>query len=561
MLRSGRIAQPVPCPDTPLRRAASRRRVCLRIPLLLVGTACALAAAASADTWSERYARGLDLEQRGAWEEALQEFRAALQAQPVPRYNVFLADRRLTVRYDPHFHMARCLVELERPREAFLHFSMARRARVTPPEQLLPLGRRLEEALRSGRTDEPAAPTPTAPSPLPTAVVPAAATARAGEATATVPAPTAPAPPAPPAPLAGESASTPVARSLVVPTPAVTPLRIPEARETRTRTLALAAAGCAVAGGLLWRRVRRVRRRRQLTAVTAVVPEVPTAATVVENTARLGNYRLGSVLGRGGMATTYRAVRERDGKEVALKVPHETCLAEPTFVARFLREGKLGEHLHHPRIVRILEAAEAQGRPFLAMELLAGRTLKQVLREEGPLPLHRALTIARDIAEALDYAHAKGVVHRDLKPENIMILADGSLKVMDLGIARVTGEATLTSSGFFLGTPLYAAPEMLDPKHIDHRVDLYALGIILFEMLEGTVPFSADSPFRVFEMHRHEPLPAPHTLPRPVPDVVWHLIEQLCAKDPDARLGSAQALLVELDRLLQQLPLAERSHG
>jgi serine/threonine-protein kinase len=181
------------------------------------------------------------------------------------------------------------------------------------------------------------------------------------------------------------------------------------------------------------------------------------------------------------------------------------------------------------------------------------------MRQHGPLPLRRSLEIARDIAEALDYAHVKGVIHRDLKPENVMILPDGTLKVMDFGIARLSDQPGLTSSNLFLGTPLYAAPEMVDPKSIDHRVDLYALGIVLYEMLEGVVPFTADSPYRVLEMHMRTPLPALEALPHPVPARVWAVVQRLCEKDPAARYPSAEALLVELNRLLQNFSELEAS--
>jgi serine/threonine-protein kinase len=257
------------------------------------------------------------------------------------------------------------------------------------------------------------------------------------------------------------------------------------------------------------------------------------------------------------MATTYRARRGSDGQTVALKVPHEGCLSDQTFVTRFLREGKLGEQLHHPRIVRIFAAGEDKGRPFLAMEVVEGRTLKQEIRDHAPFALKQALEITRDIAEALDYAHAKGVVHRDLKPENVMILPDGTVKVMDFGIARLADQPGLTTSNIFLGTPLYAAPEMVDPKSVDHRADLYALGIILYEMLEGGVPFTADSPFRVLEMHMRQPLPTREQLAYPVPAAVWATIQRLCEKDPAARYPKAESLLVELNHLLQNFSTVE----
>ncbi|NWF99505.1 MAG: serine/threonine protein kinase, partial [Thermoanaerobaculaceae bacterium] len=343
------------------------------------------------------------------------------------------------------------------------------------------------------------------------------------------------------------------------PTPVVTPLQF-QSRPAPLHLWAAAAlvAAAALAAWWLWRRQRGDGREAGKTAATQ---HLETAITAIGTEGVLGGYRLTGILGRGGMGTTYRAVRERDGTAAAVKVPHEGWRADASFLARFLREGKLGEQLHHPRIVRIFEAGEEGGQPFLAMELLQGKTLKQLLREEAPLALRRALEMARDIAEALDYAHAKGVVHRDLKPENIMVMGDGVLKVMDFGIARVAGEAGLTASHSFLGTPLYAAPEMVEAKRIDHRADLYALGIILFEMLEGTVPFTADSPYRVLKMHMEEPLPSGSALPRPVPPAVWQVVERLCAKDPNDRYPTAAALLVELNRLLQHFPRLEGERG
>ncbi|MFH1176940.1 MAG: protein kinase [Acidobacteriota bacterium] len=331
--------------------------------------------------------------------------------------------------------------------------------------------------------------------------------------------------------------------STATPSPAAAPA--PTTHRPGATLLAVALALAAIAALFLaW-------RRRHTRPASAPTYSLETSPTVVRPGGALGQYELTGLLGRGGMATTYRARRGADGSQVALKVPHEGCLADPSYLARFLREGKLGEQLHHPRIVRIFEAGEHDGRPYLAMELLAGVTLKELLRQHGALPAAQVLRLATDIAEALDYAHVKGVVHRDLKPENVMVMEDGTLKVMDFGIARLAGQEGLTTSQYFLGTPLYAAPEMIEPKQVDHRADLYALGIIMFEMLQGTVPFVADSPFKVLQMHQHEPLPPRHKLKREVPEPLWRMVERLCAKDPAARYQTAEALLVELHQLLR----------
>lgn len=266
---------------------------------------------------------------------------------------------------------------------------------------------------------------------------------------------------------------------------------------------------------------------------------------------RVGRFTVVDPLGRGSMAWTYRACGH-DGRLVALKVPHRRCLVDPTFVVRFLQEGALGARLHHPAIVRVLEAGEDEGRLFIAMELVEGRTLASVMAGRTPLPLPAALAIAREVASALAHAHARGVIHRDLKPENVMLSDDGSTRVLDFGIARIAGESGLTTAGTFIGSPRYAAPEA-STRPVDARADLYALGVMLFEMLEGHPPFDDPSPVRLLLMHARQPLPAPAALPVPLPADVWRLVSGLCAKDPDLRLQDAMAVQAELDLVRERL--------
>ncbi len=264
-----------------------------------------------------------------------------------------------------------------------------------------------------------------------------------------------------------------------------------------------------------------------------------------------GSYEVLERLGGGAMAHTFRVRRGKDGIVIALKVPKQKSLRDPTFVLRFLQEANLGTRLRHPTIVRMYEAGEVDGVPFLAMEYLKGMTLKDALTASGRLALKRALEVGLNLSTGLEHAHAGGVIHRDLKPENIMIRAQEGLKIMDFGIAKVAGEVGLTSENIFIGSPAYAAPEMIDSSTIDHRADLYALGIILFEMLQGQVPFRGRSFLEVLIKHSREPLPKLSTLPYSVPRELWQLVEVLTAKDPAKRLPDARSARIAIDLMLK----------
>jgi serine/threonine-protein kinase len=271
---------------------------------------------------------------------------------------------------------------------------------------------------------------------------------------------------------------------------------------------------------------------------------------VLERGSRLGDYEIVAVLGRGETAYTYRAVHAKEGTEVALKVPLASALTDRTFVQRFLREAKLGSTLSHRSIVRVLDSGEVDGKLFIAMEVAEGNTLAFELAGRNPLAVVRALNWTHEVAEALAHAHASGVIHRNLKPGHIMLVPGGRVKVMDLGVARAYGEVGLTMPGVILGAPLYAAPESDDPRALDQRSDLYSLGVILFEMLQGHPPFQGGSPVQLLLMHQEQPFPALSELEVPIPRPVWELMEWMCRKDPADRPQSADEVAERIDLIL-----------
>jgi hypothetical protein len=263
-----------------------------------------------------------------------------------------------------------------------------------------------------------------------------------------------------------------------------------------------------------------------------------------------GEYRLLGPLGRGGMASVYRAERGTD--VYALKRPLPAFLEEPEFLERFLREAEIGRTLHHPNIVRILERGEVGGVPFFTMELVPGETLQSLLQRVKFLEPRPATQLIVQIAEALDYAHLKGVVHRDLKPSNVMVLPDGLAKVMDYGIARARRFDGLTVTGAFLGSPEYVAPETIEARGTDARSDLYSLGVLFYETLAGRRPFVADSPFAILNKHLTEDPPAPSTLRPGVPAELDRIVLRLLSKAPAARYAAAEDLVLDLRDFLNR---------
>lgn len=248
-----------------------------------------------------------------------------------------------------------------------------------------------------------------------------------------------------------------------------------------------------------------------------------------------GRYKLGDRHGGGGMGSVYTAEDSRLGRQVAVKIMQEHLATDPRFVERFRREARSAASLSHPNIAGVYDYGEDDGEEFIVMELVEGRDLAHLLREEGPLAVERATAIASQIAAALGHAHAAGVVHRDVKPGNVLIGEDDHVKVTDFGIARATGDSTLTASGVIMGTVHYISPEQAAGTAARPESDVYSLGIILYEMLTGSVPFTASSAVGVAMRHLDDEVPAPSALEPSVPSEVDEIVRVATAKAPEQR--------------------------
>ena len=265
-----------------------------------------------------------------------------------------------------------------------------------------------------------------------------------------------------------------------------------------------------------------------------------------------GRYEVLSRVARGGMATVYLAVDRRLDREVALKVMHPH-LAEGAsgadFQARFRREARAAARLTHPGLVGVLDQGVDGETSYLAMEYVDGSNLRRRLTEDGPLSVDDALRTTESVLEALSVAHRAGQVHRDIKPENVLIARDGGrVKVADFGLARAVTEVTSTTTGTVLGTVAYLAPELVARGASDARTDVYAVGILLFEMLTGTQPYTGTTPIQVAYQHVHSDIPAPSERVGWLPTEIDELVEALAAREPDERPADAAAALSILRR-------------
>lgn len=277
-------------------------------------------------------------------------------------------------------------------------------------------------------------------------------------------------------------------------------------------------------------------------------PDVVALGSILSN-----RYLLQDELGTGGMSTVYRAIDLRTGGYVAVKIPHAFLIRDPQFLQRLKREAQIAATIQSTRIARVTDVSEHENTHYIVMECVEGESLSELLAHEGALPPVRALQIALEIARAIDAAHARGVVHRDLKPQNIRMIPDGDVKVLDFGIARMEGKAALTTASLFLGTPDYAAPERSEGTG-DIRSDIYSLGVVLYEMLCGKLPFSGSTPWTVMRMHTAEP---PPPLPDDIPPVAAEIVERCLEKSPADRFQTPRDLVDALQAAIRALDIEE----
>src|SRR6266542_112322 len=274
----------------------------------------------------------------------------------------------------------------------------------------------------------------------------------------------------------------------------------------------------------------------------------------VSNTLLNGRYRIVRKLGTGGMANVYLAEDEVLGRRVAIKILNDRHAGDDQFVERFRREAKNAASLSHPNIVSIYDRGEAEGTYYIAMEYLDGRSLKELIVARGPAPIHLAVDYARQILAALRFAHRHGIVHRDIKPHNVLVDGEGRLKVTDFGIARA-GASQMTEVGSIIGTAQYLSPEQAKGAPVDQTSDLYSVGVVLYELLTGTVPFNGDTPVEIAIKHLSQVPRPPSELRSQVPHDLDSVVLRALAKDSSERYQSAEEMAADLSRMAEGLPV------
>ena len=274
----------------------------------------------------------------------------------------------------------------------------------------------------------------------------------------------------------------------------------------------------------------------------------------------LGPYRIINQIGRGGMATVYKAYQPSVDRYVAVKVLPSQLAESREFAARFQQEARIIAKLEHPHILPVFDYGESEGVAYFVMRYMDAGTLKEKMIEGRPLPLSDIDRLFTQLAEALSYAHSRGIVHRDLKPANVLIDAQGNVFLTDFGIAKLLESASprLTQTDAIMGTPAYISPEQAQGNPVDQRSDIYSLGIILYEMVTGSVPFTAETPLAVLFKHISDPLPPPSIVKPDIPPAIEKVILKSLAKDPKDRFATAAEFMAAWRRALEIRETAQR---
>ena len=275
-----------------------------------------------------------------------------------------------------------------------------------------------------------------------------------------------------------------------------------------------------------------------------------TVADPMSGRLRDGRYRVGPRIARGGMATVYEATDLRLDRVCALKVMHAGLGEDDDFAGRFVREARAAARLSHPNVVAVFDQGDDDGTLFLAMEYVPGHTLRDLVRKEAPMPPAKALSLLDPVLSALAAAHRAGLIHRDVKPENVLLADDGRVKVADFGLARAVSAETqhTATGGVLIGTVSYLSPELVVDGRADARSDVYAAGVVLYEMLTGRKPHEGESPIQVAYKHVHEDVPPPSRSTPGIPPYVDALVARATARDRDFRPADARELLHQVRR-------------
>jgi len=300
------------------------------------------------------------------------------------------------------------------------------------------------------------------------------------------------------------------------------------------------------------------KKRKKQPAKNPPTPEVDDQQTIFIGSMvgrSFDDFKVLKEIGVGGMGVVYKAKQLSLDRNIALKVLREEYSKDESFTERFRREAHAAAKLNHPNIVQIYTIGEVEGMYYYTMEFIIGDELSDLMRRERPLRIDRTVEVVGEICKALDYAHRNKVVHRDIKPNNIIVNDEGITKILDFGIAKALDTSTMTATGLIVGTPQYMSPEQAEGKEIDGRSDIYALGIMFYEMITGKLPFKGDTPIQTLYKHVHEHPKPPRDFNRNIPESVQSVVLRAIEKDPERRYDTGKEMLEELQTVMS--PAAE----